>query len=157
MAPWNEEEAEPSQAIPQPGASWQPEGHPARQPQAYERGGTATLLTLFRPTAGLLRAKGVVWVTNAVVHPWLKAQFCELLAELEKKQPAESCHRKPSVRARPRGKRGWATHDAAPSRHSAASSCQIMWPGIDPTTWCAGSLHRASCRSPRQWVAPGSP
>src|SRR5437016_2242958 len=42
----NEDEAGPSQAIPQPGASWQPEGHPVLQPHEYERGGTAKLLTL---------------------------------------------------------------------------------------------------------------
>jgi hypothetical protein len=29
----NEDEAGPYQAIPQPGASWQPEGHPVVQPQ----------------------------------------------------------------------------------------------------------------------------
>jgi hypothetical protein len=86
----NEDEAGPYQAIPQPGASWRPEGHPALQPHEYERGGTAKLLTLFRPATGLLRAKGVVSVTNAVLHPWLKEQLSELLAELEKKQPAES-------------------------------------------------------------------
>jgi len=33
----NEDEAGPYQAIPQPGASWQPEGHPALQPHEYER------------------------------------------------------------------------------------------------------------------------
>jgi hypothetical protein len=86
----NEDEAGPYQAIPQPGASWQPEGHPALQPHEYERGGTAKLLTLFRPATGLLPAKGVVSVTNVVLHPWLKEQLSELLAELEKKQPAES-------------------------------------------------------------------
>jgi hypothetical protein len=86
----NEDEAGPYQAIPQPGASWQLEGHPALQPHEYERGGTAKLLTLFRPTTGTIRAKGVVSVTNAVLHPWLKEQLSELLAELEKKQPAES-------------------------------------------------------------------
>ncbi len=66
----NEDEAGPYQAIPQPGASWQPEGHPALQPHEYERGGTAKLLTLFRPATGQIRAKGVVSVTNAVLHPW---------------------------------------------------------------------------------------
>lgn len=86
----NEDEAGPYQAIPQPGASWQAEGHPALQPHEYERGGTAKLLTLFRPATGVLRAKGVVSVTNAVLHPWLKEQLSELLAELEKEQPVES-------------------------------------------------------------------
>ena len=85
-----EDEAGPYQAIPQPGASWQPEGHPALQPHEYERGGTAKLLTLFRPTTGEVRAKGVVSATNAVLHPWLKGELEAILAELEQKQPAES-------------------------------------------------------------------
>jgi len=83
----NEDEAGPYQAIPQPGASWQPEGHPVVQPHEYERGGTAKLLTLFRPATGILRAKGVLSVTNAVLHPWLKEQLSEVLAEIELKSP----------------------------------------------------------------------
>jgi DDE superfamily endonuclease len=86
----NEDEAGPYQAIPQPGSSWQPEGHPVLQPHEYERGGTAKLLTLFRPATGQIQAKGVLWVTNAVLHPWLTEQLSQLLAELEKKQPAET-------------------------------------------------------------------
>jgi len=86
----NEDEAGPYQAIPQPGASWQPEGHPALQPHEYERGGTAKLLTLFRPATGHLRAKGVLSTRNAVLHPWLKEQLTEVLDEIEKKQPAET-------------------------------------------------------------------
>ena len=82
-----EDEAGPYQAIPQPGASWQPEGHPATQPHEYERGGTAKLLTLFRPTTGEIRAKGVVSVTNAVLHPWLIEQLTEVLAEIEQAHP----------------------------------------------------------------------
>jgi transposase len=85
----NEDEAGPSQAIPQPGASWQPEGHPVLHPHEYERGGTAKLLTLFRPATGELRAKGVVSSTNAVLHPWLKEQLSEVLAEIEKAHPRE--------------------------------------------------------------------
>jgi hypothetical protein len=49
-----------------------PEGHPALQPHEYERGGTAKLLTLFRPATGLLHAKGVLSAPNAVLHPWRK-------------------------------------------------------------------------------------
>ena len=85
----NEDEAGPYQAIPQPGASWQPEGRPALQPHEYERGGTAKLLTLFRPASGEIRAKGVLSVTNAVLHPWLKEQLSAVLAEIEKHHPAE--------------------------------------------------------------------
>ena len=86
----NEDEAGPYQAIPQPGSSWQPEGHPALQPHEYERGGTAKLLTLFRPATGQLQAKGVLSVTNAVLHPWLKEQLAARLSEIEKQQPAET-------------------------------------------------------------------
>jgi hypothetical protein len=68
--------------VPQPGASWQPEGEPARQPHEYIRGGTAKLLTLFHPATGEVRAKGVTTATNAVVHPWLKAELSEILARL---------------------------------------------------------------------------
>ncbi len=86
----NEDEAGPYQAIPQPGASWQPEGRPALQPHEYERGGTAKLLTLFRPVTGEIRAKGVVSVTNEVLHPWLKEQLGAVLAEIEQEHPAET-------------------------------------------------------------------
>ena len=85
----NEDEAGPYQAIPQPGASWQAEGHPVLQPHEYERGGTAKLLTLFHPATGLLRAKGVFSVTNAVLHPWLKGELSAVLADIEKAHPRE--------------------------------------------------------------------
>lgn len=84
----NEDEAGPYQAIPQPGPSWQPEGHPVLQPHQYERGGTAKLLTLFRPATGELRAKGVLSVSNAVLHPWLKGELTAVLAQIEKQHPA---------------------------------------------------------------------
>jgi len=83
----NEDEAGPYQAIPQPGASWQPEGHPATQPHEYERGGTAKLLTLFRPATGELRTKGVLSAPNVVLHPWLKEHLTEVLAQIEKAHP----------------------------------------------------------------------
>jgi hypothetical protein len=83
----NEDEAGPYQAIPQPGASWQPEGHPVLQPHEYERGGTAKLMTLFRPSTGLLTVKGVCSVTNAVLHPWLKEEISLMLASIEKEHP----------------------------------------------------------------------
>src|SRR2546427_10135758 len=84
---WCQDEAGPYQAIPQPGASWQPQGHPATQPHEYERGGTAKLLTLFRPATGQVRAKGVLSAPNAVLHPWLKEQLTEVLAEIEQAHP----------------------------------------------------------------------
>jgi hypothetical protein len=63
-------------------ASWRPAGQPARQSHGYLRGGTAKLLTLFRPATGALRAKGVTSGTNAVLHPWLQEELALVLAGL---------------------------------------------------------------------------
>jgi DDE superfamily endonuclease len=79
---WCQDEAGPYQAIPQPGASWQPIGAPARQPHEYIRHGIAKLLTLFRPGTGAVRGKGVTHAPNTVLHPWLKEQLTAILAEL---------------------------------------------------------------------------
>jgi DDE superfamily endonuclease len=79
---WCQDEAGPYQAIPQPGQSWQSEGHPQCQPHEYIRGGTAKLLTLFRPATGEVRAKGVPSAPNAVLHPWLQHELLHVLEEL---------------------------------------------------------------------------
>jgi hypothetical protein len=79
---WCQDEAGPYQAIPQPGASWQPVGDPRRQPHEYIRGGTAKLLTLFRPATGEVRAKGVPNAPNTVLHPWLQTELTQVLAAL---------------------------------------------------------------------------
>jgi len=79
---WCQDEAGPYQAIPQPGASWAPAGCPVRQPHEYVRGGTAKLLTLFRPATGEVRAKGVTSAPNALLHPWLKGELTQILAAL---------------------------------------------------------------------------
>lgn len=76
---WGEDEAGPYQAIPQPGPSWQPAGEPARQPHEYARGGTAKLLTLFRPATGEVRARPTEHATNAELHPWLQAELTAIL------------------------------------------------------------------------------
>lgn len=74
------DEAGPYQAIPYPGAAWQPIGRPARQPHEYIRGGTAKLLTLFRPATGEVRAAPVLSAPNAVLHPWLERELTAILA-----------------------------------------------------------------------------
>ena len=79
---WCQDEAGPYQAIPHAGAGWQPVGEPARLPHAYLRGGTAKLLTLFRPATGEVRAAGVTNAPNAVLHPWLQAELTAILAAL---------------------------------------------------------------------------
>lgn len=99
MEVWCQDEAGPYQAIPQPGASWQPEAKPARQPHEYVRGGTAKLLTLFRPATGEVRGQAVEHATNAVLHPWLQAELTAILAHC------------PPVPARPVDGRRWADWD----------------------------------------------
>ena len=79
---WCQDEAGPYQAIPQAGARWRPRGHPARQPHEYMRNGTATLLTLFHPATGTVRAHGVTSSAHAVLHPWLQAQLTQILSAL---------------------------------------------------------------------------
>lgn len=79
---WGEDEAGPYQAIPQPGRSWQPEGKPACHPHEYVRGGTAKLLTLFRPATGTVRGQPVRQSTHAVLHPWLQEELGAILKEL---------------------------------------------------------------------------
>jgi hypothetical protein len=79
---WCEDEAGPYQAIPQPGTSWQPQGMPAHRPHEYVRGGTAKLLTLFRPATGAVRAQPTERTPNAVLHPWLQEEVTALLAAL---------------------------------------------------------------------------
>ncbi len=82
MHVWCQDEAGPYQAIPQAGARWRPVGAPQCQPHEYVRGGTAKLLTLFRPAPGLVRAKGVTSAPNAVLHPWLREELTQIVAAL---------------------------------------------------------------------------
>ena len=92
---WCQDEAGPYQAIPQPGEDWHLQGYPRLLPHEYARGGTAKLLTLFRPATGQVRAKGVLTAPNAVLHPWLKEELTQILKpilqrEAEMGRPAES-------------------------------------------------------------------
>ena len=90
---WCQDEAGPYQAVPQPGASWQPVGQPAHRPHEYLRGGTAKLLTLFRPATGEARACPVARTTNAILHPWLKQELEAILATLPPPDPAAPARR----------------------------------------------------------------
>jgi hypothetical protein len=93
LAVWCEDEAGPFQAIPQSGSSWRPEGHPARHPHEYVRGGTAKVLTLFRPADGRVRVEGTTACPNTVLHPWLKRELTAVLAELPAPPPTADTSR----------------------------------------------------------------
>lgn len=79
---WTEDEAGPYRTQPYQGTSWQPEGQPARQSHEYKPNGTAKMFTLFRPKTGELRVKGTQSSANAVLHPWLKTELADILAQL---------------------------------------------------------------------------
>jgi hypothetical protein len=86
---WCEDEAGPFQAVPHPGVSWQPRGRPATQPHEYVRGGTTKILTLFHPATGQVKLQPAARCTNAVLHPWLREQLSEILAELPPAAPSQ--------------------------------------------------------------------
>ena len=79
---WTQDEAGPFQTVPYEGHSWQPEGQPKQQPHEYVRNGTAKLLTLFHPSDGQVRVKGVTSCPNTVLHPWLQQELSAILADL---------------------------------------------------------------------------
>ena len=93
LAVWCGDEAGPFQTVPHPGASWRPEGQPARQPHEYVRNGTAKVLTLFRPSGGRVRVEGVTTVPNAVLHPWAKRELTSILAALPDPPPTADASR----------------------------------------------------------------
>ena len=65
-----------------PGSRWGPAGHPEHRAAEYIRHGTAKLLTLFHPTDGQVRVKGVTRCPNRVLPPWLKQELTDILATL---------------------------------------------------------------------------
>ena len=79
---WCEDEAGPYQTKPYPGSSWQPEEHPARYPHEYQRNGTAKMITLFHPSSGAVRVRGVTRCTKPVLQGWLKAELAAIVAAL---------------------------------------------------------------------------
>jgi hypothetical protein len=147
---WCQDEAGPYQAIPQPGAGWAPVGKPALQPHEYIRGGTAKLLTLFRPATGEVRAKGVANATNAVLHPWLRTELAAVLATLPPVAVPEE-ERPPLAR--------WATwlgHE--PRDPLPPLRLLLIWDNLaghlswSIVRWLSST---ASCRSIRRSAAPG--
>ena len=82
LSVWCTDQAGPFQTVPQPGTSWEPQGHPARQPHEYIRNGTAKVMTLFHPADGRARVQGVTTCPNEVLHGWLKEELTAILAAL---------------------------------------------------------------------------
>ena len=87
LAVWCTDQAGPYQTIPHPGRSWRPEGDPARLPHEHLRGGTAKVMTLFRPADGRARLKGVTACPNSVLHPWLEGELAAILAAMPEPGP----------------------------------------------------------------------
>lgn len=86
LATWTTDQAGPFQTRPYPGSSWESVGHPQRQDHEYVRNGTAKVLTLFTPSSGQVRVKGVHRCTNEVLHPWLKEALTEQLNALPQRE-----------------------------------------------------------------------
>ncbi|CAA9381968.1 hypothetical protein AVDCRST_MAG84-5125 [uncultured Microcoleus sp.] len=82
LAVWTQDEAGPFQTVPMPGQSWQQSGSGQCQEHQYVRNGAVKLLTLFCPSSGEVRAKGVTNCPNTVLHPWLKSELTKVLAGL---------------------------------------------------------------------------
>ena len=82
LSVWCTDQACPFQTVPQPGASWQPEGKAACQAHEYFRNGTAKILTLFHPADGQVRVEGTLCCTNPVLHGWLKKELSIILQTL---------------------------------------------------------------------------
>jgi transposase len=59
------------------------------QPHEYVRGGTTKILTLFHPATGRVKLRPTARCTNAVLHPWLREQLSEILAELPPAAPSQ--------------------------------------------------------------------
>ena len=57
------------------------------------RGGTAKVLTLFRPADGRVRIEGTTTCPNTVLHPWLKRELAAILAELPTPPPTADTSR----------------------------------------------------------------
>jgi len=67
---------------------------PARYPHEHLRQGTAKLLTLFHPTSGQVRVKGVTSAPNTVLHPWRKTTLAAILATLPAPPPQSAAERR---------------------------------------------------------------
>lgn len=91
---WCADQAGPFPTMPHEGASWGPEGEPARLPHEYVRNGTAKVLTLFHPATGTVRLEGVTTCPNSVLHPWLQRELSDILAGLPSPAPTAASSRK---------------------------------------------------------------
>jgi hypothetical protein len=82
LSVWTQDEAGPFQTVPYEGYAWQPECKAKGQPHEYVRNGIAKLLTLFHPSDGQVRVKGVTSCPNTVLHPWLQQELTAILTDL---------------------------------------------------------------------------
>jgi hypothetical protein len=153
---WTEDEAGPFQTVLCPGRRWRPVGDPARYPHEYIRNGTAKQLTLFHPATGEVRVKGVLRTTNAVLHPWLKAELEAILATLPVcDQPLPAAENRQQWE---RWRKGSQFHSTCQNR-SRHCGCFWFWTTSKGTALqilCSGWWNTASCRSTHRSEAVGS-
>ena len=97
LAVWTQDEAGPFQTVPMPGQSWHESSSGECREHRYVRNGTAKLLTLFCPSSGEVRAKGVTNCPNTVLHPWLRSELTKVLALLPPPPPAPAVMPEPEV------------------------------------------------------------
>ncbi|WP_170944143.1 hypothetical protein [Leptolyngbya sp. BC1307] len=82
LSVWTEDEAGPYRTQPYQGKTWHPQGEPLKQPHEYFPNGTAKIITLFHPSNGNVRVKGVESTPNQVLHGWLEDRLSEIVAAL---------------------------------------------------------------------------
>jgi len=138
LSVWTEDEVGPFQTIPYEGHSWCPEGQPNRQSHEYVRNGTAKLLTLFHPSDGRVRVKGVTSCTNVVLHPWLQQELSDILADLP--APPQDVDPKTTGNCGNPGVRGWI---ALRLCQMTCHRCGCCWSwtisrATGPRAWSAG-------------------
>jgi hypothetical protein len=85
------------------------------------RGGTANLLTLFRPATGEVRACGVARAPNSILHPWLQAELSLILASLP---PA------PALRAAPFVPYWWQRRQELPYYDDPPIRLVLIWDNL---------------------------
>ncbi len=90
LSVWTEDEAGPYGTHPYKTNNWQPQSEPLKQPHEYLPNGTVKIITLFHPADGQVRLQGFESIPNQVLHPWLRENLTQILADLPPPFPSFS-------------------------------------------------------------------